>query len=172
MDVQTLLTRAQSALGKNTKYRSPGVVPPLAGASWPASGAATDCSGFVTWCLRISRQTDNPFYVKQNGGWLDTAAIYADGLATVGFFEALDVPRPGSMLVYPDYVGADGRHHDGHIGIVLDANGGHGSEAVTRIIHCSLGASNALGDAVQVTPPAIWINHGHAICVWYAALLA
>lgn len=170
MDIETLLNRAQSALAKSTTYKSPGSVPSLAASSWPTSGAATDCSGFVTWCLRISRQTDHPFYVRQNGGWFDTAAVYADGEASVGFFDKLDKPKPGSMLVYPDYVSGDGEHHDGHIGIVLDANGGRGVEAVTRIVHCSFGASNALGDAVQATPPTVWLNHDHSSCVWYTEL--
>ncbi|MDB5984275.1 MAG: hypothetical protein JWQ69_5290 [Pseudomonas sp.] len=68
-------------------------------------------------------------------------------------------------MVYPDYIGKDKKRHDGHIGIVVDVNG-MGISGVKKIIHCSLGASTKLGDAIQVTDASIWTNHADSIIVW------
>lgn len=171
MDVQTVIARARSGLGKKTKYESPGVTPNIAAATWPATGAHNDCSGFVSWCLRMPRQLDNPFYKRVNGGWFETSGIYADGLSSVGLFSKLDVPKPGALLVYPDYRGADGRSHDGHIGIVTVVDGTKtGVPAVTSIVHCSLGGWNNHQDAIQETPPAPWLAHSNSIIVWLDGL--
>lgn len=77
MDVNTLLTRAASGLGKKTKYKSPGRMPPFAASTWSANIEA-DCSGFVDWCLRFSqsRKVDHPLYKRVNGGWFETTAIH------------------------------------------------------------------------------------------------
>ena len=173
MDVNTTVTRAKSGLGKGTEYKSPGKMPKFASPTWPQN-AKNDCSGFVYWSVRFpsnppeSRQVDHPFYKKINGGWFETTAIYADGNASVGYFTKLDNPVVGAMLVYPDYVGADGKSHDGHIGIItkVKANA-KGIAGVSSVIHCSLGAWKSKHDAVQETDPSIWLNHKGSIIVWY-----
>jgi hypothetical protein len=167
MKRSVLLDRARSALDKKTKYESPGKMPPFAAATWPIS-ARNDCSGFVDWCLRFSqdRRVDHPLYTKINGGWFETAAIYADGLAQVGYFSILDAVEPGCMLVYPDYKGADGKTHDGHIGIVL-ATAGQSIADVVEVIHCSLGAWHSEGDAIQITAATIWQKHEGSIAIWF-----
>lgn len=170
MDVNTLLNRAASALDKNTTYRSPGRMPSFAASTWSPNIEA-DCSGFVDWCLRFSpnRQVNHPLYRRVNGGWFETTAIHRDGLESVGFFSQLETPRVGAMLVYPDYRGRDGRMHDGHIGIISEVRG-NGVEGVEKIIHCSLGSSNRLGDAVQETGPDPWLLHSNSIIVWFEGL--
>lgn len=170
MKVSTVVTRAMSGLGKGTVYKSPGKMPSFEASVWPDK-AQNDCSGFVDWCLRFSpnRKVDHPLYKRINGGWFETSAVHADGLSSVGFFTQIETAKPGAMLVYPDYLGRDGKNHDGHIGIVLEANG-KDVKGVTKIIHCSLGASNKLGDAIQVTDSEIWQGHTNSIIVWFDGL--
>jgi hypothetical protein len=102
MDLDTLIARARSGLGKNTKYESPGVTPPLSAATWPASGAKNDCSGYMAWCLRISRAVNHPKYQQINGGWFETTAIHAEIANSWGFFDQLDTPKIGAFVAYPD----------------------------------------------------------------------
>ena len=170
MNASTLLARAMSGLNKGTVYVSPGKMPSFDAVAWPEH-AENDCSGFVDWCLRFSadRKVDHPLYKRINGGWFETTAIYADGNASVGFFSQSSDGKPGSLLVYPDYVGANGKHHDGHIGIVLEANG-PGIAGITKIIHCSLGGYRTKGDAVQITDSKIWQGHANSILVDFDGL--
>ena len=167
MKAETIVARARSALGRKTRYESPGVSPDLAASSWPVSGAHTDCSGFVAWCMRMPRAIDHPFYKKVNGGWFETSGIYADGLASVGFFTELDKPRVGSLLVYPDSKSASGKIHQGHIGIVSSvAPSGSGVTAVEKVIHCSAGGWKRSKDAIQETTPVAWLANPKSIIVW------
>lgn len=167
MKVETVITRAMSGLGKGTLYKSPGKMPSFDASEWPAN-AQNDCSGFVDWCLRFkpNRKVDHPLYKKINGGWFKTTAIHADGMASVGYFTQLESPKKGAILVYPDYVGTDGKSHDGHIGFILEVAGNDISGA-TKVIHCSLGGYNNHGDAIQITDSGIWRRHPSSIIVWY-----
>lgn len=170
------MTRAFSGLNKNTEYKSPGVMPSFGASSWSPNIKA-DCSGFVDWCLRFSpdRKVHHPLYNRVNGdhntdyGWFETTAIHRDGIESVGFFSKLETPKVGALLVYPDYRGSDGRNHDGHIGIITRVNG-NGIKGVEKIIHCSLGSWNRLGDAIQVTGPEPWLLHSNSIIVWLEGL--
>ncbi|MBX9883387.1 MAG: hypothetical protein K2X68_00270 [Novosphingobium sp.] len=172
MDSKSALLRAMTALGKKTVYKSPGHVPSFAASTFPAN-ADLDCSGFVYWCIRFpssppeSRIVNHPLYKKINGGWFETSAIHADGLAETGFFRKVE-PVVGAFLVYPDYLGGDGKMHDGHIGMVTAIDPTQsGIARVTRIIHCSLGGWQKKGDAVQETAPGPWLAHAKSIAVWY-----
>ena len=166
----TVIARATSALGRQTVYDSPGRMPPFEAITWPDK-AHNDCSGFVDWCLRFSfsRRVDHPFYVRYNGGWFETGAIHADGLSSVGYFSEISRGRPGAMLVYPDYTDDKGVVHQGHIGIVLEADG-DGVSGVTKVIHCGYTAWKTSGDAVQVSGSAIWQGHRNSILVWFDGL--
>ena len=159
MDVTTILTRALSGIGKDTIYSSPGKMPSFASNVWPQR-AHNDCSGFVSWCLRFSesRKVDHPLYKRVNGGWFETTAIYRDGIESTGYFRQLDSGEPGALLVYPDYIGADGKSHDGHIGIVIDASG-KGVKGVNQVVHCSLGNYMHSKDAIQISDPQPWLVH-------------
>jgi len=147
-------------------------MPPFAAANFPPGGQL-DCSGFVYWCIRFlssppeSRVVEHPLYKKINGGWFETSAIHADGLADTGYFRKMEAII-GSFLVYPDYRGADGKMHDGHIGIVTAIDPAKsGIARVKKVIHCSLGGWQKKGDAVQETAPDPWLAHSDSIAVWY-----
>lgn len=155
MEATTLIARARTGLGKQTPYKSPGSILPLGAATWP-TGVTSDCTGFLAWVLRISRKVDHPLYQKVNGGWFETTAIFADGKQATGYFDPITAPKPGAFLVYGDYIGSDGRSHDGHIGLVTETNGRTGIDGVKGVIHCSLGGWRNHGDAIRETDAAIW----------------
>lgn len=165
MQLSVLMTRARSALGKATRYKSPDTTPLLNAASWPASGAKIDCSGFPAWCLRISRKVDHPKYEAINGGWFETTGIHADIANSWGFFEPLTVPKVGAFLVYPDKNG-----HEGHMGIVSAVNGKAGLNGVTHVIHCSASGWNQHGDAIRETGPQIWAAHPDTLIGWHTGV--
>ena len=119
-----------------------------------------DCSGFVSWCLGVSRKTDNPWYAKFNGGWFETSAITRDALSQFGVFT--EVARydaePGDVLVWGDKGGAQG-----HVGIV---------SGPTTIIHCSMGNFRKTPDAIREPDMAIFDANGAiaARCAWIESL--
>jgi len=166
MDVNTLIARAQSGLGKHTKYESPGVTPPLTAVTWPASGAKNDCSGYMAWCLRISRAVDHPRYKQVNGGWFETTAIHKDVANSWGFFDQLATPKIGAFVVYPDKGG-----HDGHIGVITGVIAGKkGVAGIKSIIHCSLGGWKNHGDAIRETPPDPFTARSDSLIGWYTGV--
>lgn len=167
MDVDTVVVRALSALGKGTRYESPGKMPSFDASTWPAN-ARCDCSGFIDWCFRLfpTRRVDHPLYRRVNGGWFETTAIHADGLSARGYFSRLSDARPGALLVYPDHKGSDGGHREGHIGLVLDVTGS-GVAGAREVIHCSLGNWRTTQDAIRVTDAGPWARNNQSIIVWF-----
>ncbi len=158
----TVVARAMSAVGTSTQYTMTDTRPPAIDAErWPEDGARIDCSGFVAWCLRMPRKIRHPLYQKVNGGWFETTALYQDGLNQTGFFSSVPSAQPGSLLVYPDKDGAQG-----HIGVVLEANGA-GVQGAQRVVHCSLGSFKKTGKAIQETSAAIWQKRADAIVLDY-----
>jgi cell wall-associated NlpC family hydrolase len=142
MKVDELLKRARSALGKKVKYRlGAGGIDP--NSPTPASvDNACDCSGFVCWCLGISRKTDHPLYVRFNGGWINTDAIVHDANQPTGFFRKIDEPKVGCLVVFPS---KKPRRPYGHVGIVTEVREGK----VTKVIHCSSGNFRRYGRCHQ-----------------------
>jgi hypothetical protein len=122
----------------------------------PASGGECDCSGFSSWCIGLSRQTQDPFYVQLNGGWLETTAMVADALRAGGILTKVSAPLPGDLIVYGDRV-VNGRRSQGHVGIVSEVANGK----ATKVVHCSSGNGRRVpGRAVQETAPTVFINAG------------
>jgi hypothetical protein len=113
----------------------------------------------------MSRKTNEAFYVRLNGGWIETTAVSKDIAAAAGIFEPLEKPEPGSVVVYGDYKGPDGRHHEGHIAIVAEVNGQKGKEGIAKIVHCSVSTDSA-GDAIQETNPHIFVNNRNSVLGW------
>ncbi len=159
MDVDQFIVRAISAVNRGTRYGlGKGGMNPASGL--PSSGGKCDCTGFVSWTLRMSRKTDHPFYVSQNGGWIETTAVWKDLGTSVGFFEPLNATKPGCILVYPDYI-SNGNHHEGHIAIVVSAQ--------NEVVHCSV-SNDAHGDAIQVTLSHAFTNNQATRIGWFSGL--
>jgi hypothetical protein len=143
MEVAAVLGRAQAAVAQGIRYKlGKGGMNP--GSPTPGAGGLCDCSGFVAWCLGMSRKSSELFYVHFNGGWIETSAVWNDIASPVGIFEAV-TKMAGAVVVYPDANG-----HEGHIGIVLDA---------THVVHCSHGNDTKFGNAIQVTPLTVFQNN-------------
>lgn len=146
MKALTAVARAKSALGQKCIYKlGKGGFNPNSPHPWNSAGEL-DCSGFVSWCLGVSRHTDNPWYEGQNGGWIETSAILRDALSPYGMFEKTENPRHGDVIVYGDSGGKQG-----HVGLVMtDGN----------IIHCSSGNYRSTGDAIGIAKPELWLKRG------------
>lgn len=151
--VDGLLVRARSAVGYKTKYQlgEGGMNPAATLPGVPARGC--DCSGYVCWCLGISRQTQHPLYVKYNSGWINTDAVVNDAQSSTGFFTQIDKPKAGCIMVYPTKRPS---LKYGHIGIVTQVKNG----TATKVIHCSSANYANLGDAIAETDPGVFIAHG------------
>ena len=143
MDVRTLLKRARSVVNAAIRYRlgeggfhhdAPG----------PARNGSCDCSGYVCWALGLGRVTRHPLYVRFNGGWINTDSIVHDASRPTGYFERLELPLPGCVIVYPKK-GSSKAY--GHIGIVTSVAGASPS----NVIHCSAGNYRTTKSAIQET---------------------
>ena len=165
MTVSEFLTRARSALGKNVKYKlGAGGISPTT--PTPANiHNECDCSGYVCWCLGISRKTDHPLYVNFNGGWINTDAIVRDANQPTGFFGKLAAPKVGCLVVFPS---RPPNRKVGHVGIVTQINSA--GDKVLKVIHCSSGNFRNFGDAIKETPPSVF-QQSDTIFVWYEGLV-
>jgi hypothetical protein len=167
-----VLERARSAIGHGTIYRlGMGGFNPASPHPWNSRGEC-DCSGFIAWCLGVSRYTDHPWYSAQNGGWLETTAIIRDALKEgFGMFDqvALEQALPGDLVVYGDRDG-----HQGHVGLISHVEpAGEGVEEgePKAIIHCSKGNWVAFQDAINETGNVgAWRMHG-AVVARYVELV-
>lgn len=161
--MSAILDRARQACAIPTKYvLGKGGMKPTREVPGNSEGQC-DCSGFVSWCLGISRQTTNPFYRQLNGGWIETTAVAADALKPGGVFVKVEQPAPGDIIVWGDRR-VNGRHTQGHIGVISAVEDGR----ATRVIHCSSGNFRRTGQAVQETSADVFHRNG-AICARYLA---
>ena len=146
-----VVARAHSALGHGCAYVSgKGGMNPESASPW-GEKVESDCSGFALWCARLHRLL-----------WLDTLRLVMIArdlervVALVPWIEA----KPGDFAIYPDRTGTDHKHHDGHMGVVTEVNGGP-----TRVVHCSAGNWKRTGDAIQETGPENWTMNAGSIVV-------
>jgi hypothetical protein len=161
MKVSGMLARARAALGYKTVYLpGQGGFDPAARDPRGAKGGC-DCSGFVCWALGIGRKTDHPLYVRLNGGWINTDAIVHDAGQPTGYFEPLEQPRRGCLLVFPK----PPTMSYGHVGIVTRVARGRAA----KVIHCSATNFRTAGDAMQETGPEVFERPG-AIYAWYVGV--
>lgn len=157
MTPQTLIDRARSQLGKNTRYKlgagGYGIDKAAPGGGGGHDLHQCDCSGFVCWALNISRMTNNEYYqLHLKTDWISTVSLYADCGDTAGLMRRSDVPVPGCIIVYPD--GALGAGKQGHVGIVSTVVDGQ----IQSIIHCSNGNFKYTGDAIGENLDAAWVK--------------
>jgi hypothetical protein len=164
--VAELLERARSAIGKNIIYEFG------AGGMFPENPTPAnfrnrcDCSGYVCWCLGTSRKTNDAFYLEYNGGWINTDAMVYDANESAGFFEKIETPRVGALVVYPSNKPS---LKCGHVGIITEMSSEEGLTAIKKVIHCSSGNSRR-GDAIAETPPDVF-NKKSTIYAWYVNIV-
>lgn len=116
---------------------------------------ASDCIGFVMWCLGIDRYQPKTFPLY--GGWMNTDSIIAD--ARGGQTWWTEVPRwqavAGDLVVYP----SSRLGSKGHVGIVADVRKAQQSLGKTPtsewtdcldIVHCSSGHQRSLGYSISL----------------------
>jgi hypothetical protein len=165
MNVLELLTRARSASGKKIEYKlGKGGMKPNADLPDAGSAGQCDCSGFVAWCLGISRQTENPFYLNANGGWIETTAVHKDILSNTGLFSQCEA-QPGCIVVY-----GDSHSGQGHIGIVVSVTISGGKKVASRVIHCSSGNWKKNGDAILETVATVFTSNANSVYGWYEGI--
>ena len=150
------IARARSAIGHHCVYAlGKGGMHPASPTPWPAGlpNLGCDCSGFVAWCLGVSRMLtkDHPHYPF--GGWFETSALARDARSPFGF--VAEVPwaeaLPGDILVW-----GDGNGHQGHVGLVSEVD----ADGPAKVVHCSSGNWRRAGDAVQETDVDIFRRNG------------
>lgn len=171
-----VLARAKSALGRRTTYvmgaggRNPGAeLPSMRVVHEEGMVDGCDCSGFVAWCLGVDRYLPAWMPHYENGDWFETTAVFRDARAPWGF--VADVPwqaaQIADVLVWGDRKGTDGKHHQGHIGLVSEVD----DKGPLSVIHCSLGEYRKTGDAIAETDCGIFARNGAivAMCEWVTA---
>lgn len=161
-----VVARALSVIAKGCSYGlGHGGMRPHDSVPWD-SIRKCDCSGFAAWCLNVSRQTDNPWYKNQNGGWIETSAIVRDCETPYGIFALVtrNHALPGDLLVYGDYKSESGKVKQGHVGICSEVDG----RGPTKVIHCSKGNDRKIGDAIHETDVQWWNLAGGVVarCAW------
>lgn len=128
-----ILARAKSAIGKGIRYSlgCGGWHPkdPLPcrrvwrrpkGKLIPVRALWCDCSGFVSWCVGLSRKTT---IVK--GLWgISTVSIHRDAMGQGKFFRLLEPGEQavaGDLVVYPDrYDKVAKKTIQGHVAVIVD----------------------------------------------------
>lgn len=164
-----LVERARSVIGKGCVYGlGKGGMRPHDPHPWN-SERKCDCSGFAAWALRVSRETDNPWYRQQNGGWIETSAIVRDCETPFGFFALVHKKdaRVGDLLVYGDRMSKAGKPQQGHVGICTQV----GAKGPEMVVHCSRGNERKTGDAIRETDASWWYLADGIVarCAWVTA---
>jgi hypothetical protein len=160
MKPEEVVRRARSVINLGCAYKlGKGGFSPAAPVPWSSVGEC-DCSGFASWAIGVSRQTDNPWYKKQNGGWFETSAIVADCKTPFGFFDLVpwELAEPGMLLVWGDSKAA-GKVRQGHVGIITVVRNGEPNS----VAHCSSGNFRTFGDAIQETDVSIFRRNGAVV---------
>jgi len=143
MNASEFIARARKALNKGVPYNQRNrTFDPRTNAP---PGGGLDCGTFVRWAV----MPDPPMNQSREPAW-DTTSIFADATGAQEFFQKIAVPRPGCLIVYPDYkavaqVTRDETKHDGHVAIVTETGtveidtptGIKTFFGATRVIHCS-----------------------------------
>lgn len=166
MTREEVVERAHSAIGHETHYMlGKGGRLWHKETPWEPGVRGCDCSGFIAWCYDVDRYKPDPWYSKYNGFWLETSAVVRDARSPFGLFT--EVPwqevLPADVLVWGDHVDADGKKHEGHIGLVATVN----EKGVQTVIHCSAGNARHFNDAIAETDAGLWLRRSDAIVACY-----
>jgi len=104
------IARARSALGLGVRYRlgKGGFKKSQPSRPRPDDGGFCDCSGLVSWVIRVQRDPSNAM-----GDWLETTRMVSDATGAQRLLVAIPNAVPGCLVAYPDVGG-----HEGHTGVV------------------------------------------------------
>lgn len=192
MNVQELTARARSQLGLATVYRLGGGKTTPWGNDCRDEERSCDCSAFATWVYKLPKfQASEIWYLLElNGGWLNTDGMWLDAQRPFGFFERLEAPLPGALIVYPAHRGAALPEPPGpkvgHCGIVLSVSRkttGRDKDTpwewdrrrIARtipetVIHCSAGNDRGWGDAIRETDANVFNRRSSTIFAWASSV--
>ena len=136
------MARAQSAIGRGTRYlRNRNPPSPLLDV-WPA-GIQADCSGLIAWIHGLTRRPDKFRDLGENASTLYTDTFY-DDIVLAGrqrYFRRRREPSVGDIVVYPHWF--DGTEEDaGHIAFITQVT----STTEYQIIDCSKTVFDEQGD--------------------------
>ncbi|MEO5793714.1 MAG: CHAP domain-containing protein [Rhodoferax sp.] len=193
-DVQTVLGRAVSIVGRHTVYwagaggfdpQADSPVQPLAiGQQWP-SQTQEDQAIFRPLAEAAGLNVDDPKLVAPACDcsgfvcwalgisrhpnlhtWINTDTIWDDANGRSVQFRRIERAVVGCIVVYPTVEG----HKYGHIALVteIDANG-----RATRIVHCSAdNFGSAPPDAIKITGPKAFEAQSESIYAWFLGMKA
>lgn len=121
-----------------------------------------DCSGFVAWCCGYSRyHEDFPLY----GGYVNTDSMLQDATGQKEWFEEVEYPEPGCLIVYGAIYKGTVRTRVGHVGLVTGVAAAEWDPRNPQfdrllVTHCSSGNVKRTGAAIQQTTGSIWQKSG------------
>jgi len=146
------VARARSAIRKGTKYKmGRGGFKPSSPLPHDAA-LCCDCSGFVAWCIFMSRSLEATGKDKRFGmGWIETTNIYRDAMGPERLFRQIEDPVPGCGVVYPDKGG-----EDGHVGIVSSVQ----PSGAFTVVDCSSGQYRRTRQAITERDGRFFLREG------------
>ncbi|MEZ4363548.1 MAG: hypothetical protein R3B48_25455 [Kofleriaceae bacterium] len=156
-----VLTRARAFVGRGRFLQGAGGRDPRAPGPEGARGARVGCDGpgFIAWCLGYDRY--QPGFA---GGWdwVEPDSMIAEAELLARWFQPLDEPETGGLIVYPSielqHAGRVDRR--GHVGLVAAVPErwprGDARWAELRVIHCAASLQRRHGYAIGETHAVAW----------------
>lgn len=114
--------------------------------------AECDCSGFIAFCLGLSRKPSTAFMAKGTKWWFSTDSMVLAAKEGV-FFREVEKGTPGCLAAYPDYK-SRGELRQGHTAYITDWRG-----TVPWGYDCSSSQSRKTGDAVKLRSLSFFTRH-------------
>lgn len=113
--------RARAAAARPARYvlgaggRDPRAASPLTKRN---NVLGSDCVGFTSWALGHDRYQPETFELYD--GWINTDSLMLDARGARQWYEQIDVPEPGDVVVFPS-IHRDGRRvRMGHVALVVE----------------------------------------------------
>ena len=114
--------------------------------------AECDCSGFIAFCLGLSRKPSTAFMAKGVKWWFSTDSMVLAAKEGV-FFREVEKGTPGCIAAFPDYK-SQGKRRQGHTGYITEWRG-----TVPWGYDCSSSQSRKTGDAVKLRSLSFFNRH-------------
>jgi cell wall-associated NlpC family hydrolase len=128
-----------------------------------------DCSGFVCWCLGLSRYEPKRFPLYD--GWQNTDSIVADAMGAQKLWRSIPFPIPGAAIIYPGLFKDGRRVSIGHMGLVIHAEQVHSlswrekanSKKIIVIDCASAWARRVTGYAIAERDISLWAKRKDSV---------